>query len=96
MSITQILLDKGLLTMEQMGEAMALQKAEDLRLDRALVHCRAVSNRSHARRDALDTEASAVSVSVSSLPVRNLNARPSSLTEDGVCRQAAYRTAEAS
>ena len=37
MSITQILLDKGLLTMEQLAEAMSLQKAEDLRLDRALV-----------------------------------------------------------
>ncbi len=38
MSITQILLDKGLLTMEQLAEAMSLQKVEDLRLDRALVH----------------------------------------------------------
>ncbi len=37
MSITQILLDKGLLTLEQMGEAVALQKAESLRLDRALI-----------------------------------------------------------
>ncbi len=37
MSITQILLDKGLLNVEQLGEAMALQKAEDMRLDRALV-----------------------------------------------------------
>lgn len=37
MSISQILLDKGLLTVEQMGEAVALQKAEDMRLDRALV-----------------------------------------------------------
>jgi len=37
MSITQILLDKGLLTVGQMSEAMALQKAEDMRLDRALV-----------------------------------------------------------
>ena len=37
MSITQILLDKGLLTMEQLGEAAALHKAEGLRLDRAIV-----------------------------------------------------------
>lgn len=37
MSITQILLDKGLLTTEQMSEALALQKAEDLRFDRAVV-----------------------------------------------------------
>jgi type II secretion system protein E len=37
MSITQILLDKGLLNVEQLGEAMALQKAEDMRFDRALV-----------------------------------------------------------
>lgn len=37
MSITQILLDKGLLTMEQLGEAAALHKAEGLRLDRAII-----------------------------------------------------------
>ncbi|HXG47317.1 MAG TPA: ATPase, T2SS/T4P/T4SS family, partial [Methylomirabilota bacterium] len=37
MSISQILLDKGLLTPEQVDEAMALQKAEGLRLDRAVV-----------------------------------------------------------
>jgi general secretion pathway protein E/type IV pilus assembly protein PilB len=37
MSISQILLEKGLLTAEQMNEAMALQKAEGLRLDRAIV-----------------------------------------------------------
>lgn len=37
MTITQILLDKGLLNVEQLGEAMALQKAEDMRFDRALV-----------------------------------------------------------
>lgn len=38
MSITQILLDKGLLAPEQIDEAVALQKAEGLRLDRAIVH----------------------------------------------------------
>jgi len=37
MSITQILLDKGLLAPEQMDEAIALQKAEGLRLDRAII-----------------------------------------------------------
>ncbi len=37
MSITEILLDKGLLTSEQNEEAQALQKAEGLRLDRALI-----------------------------------------------------------
>src|SRR5512136_961230 len=37
MSITQILLDKGLLAPEQIDEAVALQKAEGLRLDRAIV-----------------------------------------------------------
>ena len=37
MSITQILLKKGLLTPEQLDEATALHKAEDLRLDRAIV-----------------------------------------------------------
>jgi general secretion pathway protein E/type IV pilus assembly protein PilB len=37
MSITQLLLQKGLLTMEQIDEAVALQKAEGLRLDRALI-----------------------------------------------------------
>ncbi len=37
MSITEILLDKGLLTSKQNEEAQALQKAEGLRLDRALI-----------------------------------------------------------
>src|SRR3954468_19215860 len=37
MSITQILLEKGLLTPQQLNEAAALHKAEDLRLDRAIV-----------------------------------------------------------
>ncbi len=37
MSITQILIKKGLLAPEQMDEAVALQKAEGLRLDRAIV-----------------------------------------------------------
>ena len=37
MSITQILLEKGLLAPEQMDEAIALQKAEGLRLDRAII-----------------------------------------------------------
>jgi type II secretion system protein E len=37
MSIAEILLDKGLLTTQQNDEAQALQKAEGLRLDRALI-----------------------------------------------------------
>jgi general secretion pathway protein E/type IV pilus assembly protein PilB len=37
MSITEILLDKGLLTSKQNEEAQALQKNEGLRLDRALI-----------------------------------------------------------
>jgi type II secretion system protein E len=37
MTITEILLDKGLLTTQQNDEAQALQKAEGLRLDRALI-----------------------------------------------------------
>lgn len=37
MSITQILLKKGLLAPEQMDEAVALQKAEGIRLDRAII-----------------------------------------------------------
>jgi len=37
MSITDVLLDKGLLTPEQMAEAVALHEAEGLRLDRAIV-----------------------------------------------------------
>ena len=45
MSITQILLDKGLLTLEQMGEALALQKAEGLRLDRALIQLAMLTER---------------------------------------------------
>jgi general secretion pathway protein E/type IV pilus assembly protein PilB len=37
MSITEILLEKGLLTLQQLDEASALHKAEELRLDRAIV-----------------------------------------------------------
>src|ERR1044072_7842076 len=37
MSISEILLDKGLLTTQQNDEAQALQKAEGLRMDRALI-----------------------------------------------------------
>src|SRR5687768_9794488 len=37
MSIAEILLDKGLLTSKQNDEAQALQKAEGLRMDRALI-----------------------------------------------------------
>ena len=37
MSITDVLLDKGLLTPEQMAESVALHEAEGLRLDRAIV-----------------------------------------------------------
>src|SRR5437899_6784074 len=37
MSITEILLQKGLLTPQQLEEATALHKAEDLRLDRAIM-----------------------------------------------------------
>jgi len=45
MSITQILLDKGLLAPEQIDEAVALQKAEGLRLDRAIVQLGFLSER---------------------------------------------------
>jgi general secretion pathway protein E len=38
MSITQILLEKGLLAPKQLEEAVALQKAEGVRLDRAIIH----------------------------------------------------------
>ena len=37
MNITQILVDKGLLRAEQLDEAIALQKAEGVRLDRAII-----------------------------------------------------------
>jgi general secretion pathway protein E/type IV pilus assembly protein PilB len=38
MSIAKILLEKGLLTAAQLDEAVALQNAEGLRMDRAIVH----------------------------------------------------------
>jgi len=37
MSITQVLLDKGLLTSAQLDDATALQNSEGLRVDRAIV-----------------------------------------------------------
>ncbi|MBM3847140.1 MAG: type II/IV secretion system protein [Verrucomicrobia bacterium] len=45
MSISQILLERGLLTQEQIEEAMALQRVEGLRLDRALVQLGLITER---------------------------------------------------
>ena len=45
MSITQILLDKGLLTPSQLDEALALQNAEGLRVDRAIIQLGHLSER---------------------------------------------------
>src|SRR5262245_8209892 len=45
MSITQILLDKGLLTASQLDEALALQNAEGLRIDRAIIQLGHLSER---------------------------------------------------
>jgi general secretion pathway protein E/type IV pilus assembly protein PilB len=45
MSITQILLDKGLLTASQLDEALALQNAEGLRVDRAIIQLGHLSER---------------------------------------------------
>jgi type IV pilus assembly protein PilB len=45
MSISQLLLERGLLTQEQIEEAMALQRAEGLRLDRALVQLGLITER---------------------------------------------------
>jgi len=43
MTIAEVLLDKGLITAKNLAEAMELQKAEGMRLDRALVRLGAVS-----------------------------------------------------
>ena len=45
MSITKLLLDRGLLTKEQLDEAIALNQAEGLRLDRAIIQLGYVSER---------------------------------------------------
>lgn len=45
MSISQILQEKGLVTQEQIAEAMAVQRAEGLRLDRALVQIGSITER---------------------------------------------------
>jgi type II secretion system protein E len=45
MSITQVLLDNGLVTAKQLEEAQALQQAEGLRLDHAVIHLGFVSER---------------------------------------------------
>ena len=45
MSISEILQEKGLLTVEQLEEAVALQRAEGLRLDRALIQLGCISER---------------------------------------------------
>ena len=45
MSISEILLEKGLLNQSQIDEAIALQRAEGLRLDHALVQLGLISER---------------------------------------------------
>ena len=45
MSITKLLLDRGLLTKEQLQEAIALNQAEGLRLDRAIIQLGYVSEK---------------------------------------------------
>src|SRR5690349_315199 len=45
MSITKILLDRGLLTHEQLNEAVALNRAEGLRLDRAIIQLGYITER---------------------------------------------------
>ncbi|HKQ38213.1 MAG TPA: type II secretion system ATPase GspE [Verrucomicrobiae bacterium] len=45
MSITKLLLDRGLLTKEQLDEAVALNQSEGLRLDRAIIQLGYVSER---------------------------------------------------
>ena len=45
MSITKLLLDRGLLTKEQLDEAIGLNQAEGLRLDRAIIQLGYVSER---------------------------------------------------
>jgi general secretion pathway protein E/type IV pilus assembly protein PilB len=45
MSITKLLLDRGLLTKEQLEEAMGLNQAEGLRLDRAIIQLGYVSEK---------------------------------------------------
>ena len=45
MVISDILVEKGLLGREQLGEALALQKSEGLRLDRAIVQMGFMSER---------------------------------------------------
>ena len=45
MSIAEILLEKGLLRIDQIDEALALQRAEGLRLDRAILQLGFLSER---------------------------------------------------
>ncbi len=45
MTLTKLLLEKGLLTLGQLKEAAALQQAEELRLDRAIVQLGFLSER---------------------------------------------------
>ena len=45
MSITKLLLDRGLLNKEQLDEAIALNQAEGLRLDRAIIQLGFLSER---------------------------------------------------
>jgi general secretion pathway protein E/type IV pilus assembly protein PilB len=79
MSISQILLDKGLLRPEQVDEAAALQRAEGLRLDRAIVQLGFLTERQLLEVMAEQLHLPLVNLTDISIEPQTLQALPSKL-----------------
>jgi type II secretion system protein E len=79
MSISQILLDKGLLRPEQVDEAVALQRAEGLRLDRAIVQLGFLTERQLLEVMAEQLHLPLVNLTDISIEPQTLQALPSKL-----------------
>jgi len=79
MSIAEVLLEKGLITSEQLTEAMELRRAQGLRLDRALVQLGAVSEEDLLRVTAEQLGMEQVDLSERRVDVETLRSLPAKL-----------------
>ena len=76
MTLTKLLLEKGLLTLGQLKEAAALQQAEELRLDRAIVQLGFLSERQMLELMAKELDIPMVSLEDISIDPETLKALP--------------------
>src|SRR3954447_26618645 len=79
MILTKLLLEKGLLTQGQLAEALALQQAEGLRLDRGLVQLGFLSERQLLETMAKELHLPLVSLEDVEIDAETLRALPSKI-----------------